>query len=259
MRTTVMSKGEKSDFSFCRDQFYRIGEMRVFHAALLEKRQQSRGFSAAVRDRKLPWAKLWTEEVFPLLLYANHHQLPDEDEFRIMPEGHPVDAELRLRSEEIVRFQITMAYAEWNPPRSGGYIASMERDGANQGAPVFLGGKIRKDAGDRISSEPRLLSPDIDCRAWRLGLIKSVKKKISKGTAYARGVDCLLVYAEKLWFSMGYENVAAVILSAIRDVLPNTKMLPFRQLIILDQPRSALNQLPEAYVFVSNSPCPTAS
>jgi hypothetical protein len=252
MRTAVISKGKKLNFSFCRDQFYRIGEMRAFQAALSEKRQQDLNFSAAVRNRKLPWAKVWTEEVFPLLLYANHHQLPDEDEFRIMPEGHPVDAELRLRSEEIVRFQITMAYAEWNPPRSGGYIASMEREGANQATPVFLGGKIYKGAGDRISSEPRLLSPDIDRCAWRLGLLNAVKKKIDKGAAYARGVDCLLVYAERLWFIMGYENVAPVIFSAIRDALPNTKTLPFRQLIVLDQPRSALNQLPEAYVLVSN-------
>ncbi len=223
------------NFPFIRDRFYSIRELRTFETELRAARQNNPDFSADVRARKLPWAKLWTEELFPVWLYANHSQKSDQEEFRIMPEGHPVDAELRALSGEVTRFQITMAYVEREPSRSGGYVASMEREGVNQGLAVFLGGGTKRDASGRIESEPRVLSPDTDHRAWRSGLVKAIQNKIAKAPIYAGSADCLLVYAERLWFDLIDEDPRDVILSAIQECLRGAKTLPFQSLIVIDQ------------------------
>jgi hypothetical protein len=239
------------DFPFVRDRFYPIGELRAFETELRDARQGDLDLTEAIRGRKLRWAKLWTEELFPLWLYANHHRLLDEAEFRIMSEGHPVDAELRAQSDKVTRFQITTAYPDWDLPgkdaRSGGYIRYMERAGINQGAAVFGGGRIGKDANGQIKSEPRVRSPDTDRRAWQTGLIKAIDAKISKSATYAGTVDVLLVYAERLRFDTIDDRTHDVVLPAIDIALQGVRTLPFKKLIVLDQD-------PLAYVEYAGSP-----
>jgi hypothetical protein len=224
----------------------------MFEKELRAARQADSNLSAAIRARKPSWGKLWTEELFPLWLYVNYNEKPDDDEFRIMSEGNPVDAELRALSGEVTRFQITMAYGERDPPRSGGYIASMEREGVNQGVPVFLGGGTNRDASGRIKSEPRVLSPDRDHSAWRSGLVKAIQNKIDKAAIYAGSVDCLLVYAERLWFDLIDEDPRDVILSAIHESLPGAKTVPFRSLVVI-------GQNPSAYVVYQPTNLPTTA
>lgn len=91
-----------------------------------------------------------------------------------MPEGHPVDVEVHA-SGETTRFQITTAFPEWNEAANegstGGYTRHLEREGLNQGTPVFGGGQILKQRNGQISSAPRVrLSPAIDRKAWQSGL-----------------------------------------------------------------------------------------
>jgi hypothetical protein len=238
-------------FPFVRDHFYPIAELRAFESELRDARQGDRHLTEAIRARKLTWAKLWTEELFPLWLYASHDRLPDDDEFRIMPEGHPVDMELRARSHRVTRLQITTAYPDWDVPgrgaRSGGYIRHMERVGINQGATVFGGGRIRKDANGQIKSQPRARSPDIDRCAWQRGLIKAIEAKMSKSSTYAETVNVLLVYAESLRFNTIDDRTADVVLPAIDIALQGIQTPLFEKIIVLDQD-------PLAYVEYPGSP-----
>jgi hypothetical protein len=82
----------------------------------VRREEQGWDLTEAIRARKLTWAKLWTEELFPLWVSANHNRLPDDDEFRVMSEGHPVDAQLRDHSGGVTRFQITTAFPDWDTP-----------------------------------------------------------------------------------------------------------------------------------------------
>jgi hypothetical protein len=153
-----------------------------------------------VRAGRLLWAKLWREELFPILLHADHNHLSDDAEFRIMLPGHAIDVELRY-SSELTRFQITTAYPEWDEPgdeaRDGGYIRhALEYAGVNQRVPVFGGGQIEKGLDGRIVSNPRARSPNVNLTAWRLGLTKAMRNKLAKSEAYSQTVDALLVYAE---------------------------------------------------------------
>ena len=239
------------NFPFIRDRFYPVGELRTFETELRGARQDDRNLTEAIRGRKLKWAKLWTEELFPLWLFAKHNRVPDEDEFRIMSEGHPVDAELRAQSGGITRFQITTAYPDWDAPRNdarpGGYSRHMERAGINQGAAVFGGGRISKDANGQIKSEPRVSSPDINRGAWQMGLIKAIQAKISKSATYAGTVDILLVYAERLRFDTIDDQTEDIVLPAIDIALQDAETLPFEKLIVFDQD-------PLAYVEYPSSP-----
>jgi hypothetical protein len=177
-------------FPFERDKFYPIGELRAFQTRLSQARQQDPVLSANIRARKLPWAKLCCEELFPIMLFADHYRLPDNPEFRIMPEGNAVDVELCC-SGELTRFQITTAYPEWDEPgdeaRNGGYIRhALEMPGVNQGTAVFGGGQIEKGADRRIVSNPRARSPDINRSAWHLGLTKAIRSKLAKAPSITR-------------------------------------------------------------------------
>jgi hypothetical protein len=226
-------------FPFERDKFYSIGELRAFQTKLSEARQQDPVLTASIRARKLPWAKLCCEELFPIMLFADLNRLQDDAEFRIMPEGNPVDVELCCAGE-LTRFQITTAYPEWDEPgdeaRDGGYIRhALELAGVNQGAPVFGGGQIKKDADSRIISKPRARSASVDRGAWHLGLTKAIKSKLAKSETYSRKVDVLLVYAELLRFYTIDENIEDAVAPAIQEAIGGTSSLPFMKLIILDQ------------------------
>src|SRR5215470_19723366 len=147
-----------------------------------------------------------------------------------------------------------MAYVERDSARCSGYIASMEREGVNQGVPVFLGGGTSRDASGRIRSEPRVLSADRDRGAWRSGLVEAIQNKIGKAAIYAGSVDCLLVYAERLWFDLIDEGPRDVILAAIHDSANETKTAPFQSLIVIDQdPRAYVVYQPTAAVFVPSA------
>jgi hypothetical protein len=79
--------GSPISFPFERDKFYSIGEFRTFQGKLALARQQDAVLSAEIRARKLPWAKLCCEELFPITLFADHNRLPDDAEFRIHARG----------------------------------------------------------------------------------------------------------------------------------------------------------------------------
>jgi hypothetical protein len=177
-------------FPFERDKSYPIGDLRRFQAALSQARREDRVLSDKIRARKLPWAKLCCEELFPITLFADHNRMPDDAEFRIMAEGNAVDVELRC-SGELTRFQITTAYPEWDEPgdeaRDGGYIRhALEIAGVNQRTPVFGGGQIEKGPDGRIFSSPRARSPDVNRSAWHSGLTKSIGSKLAKSETYCR-------------------------------------------------------------------------
>jgi hypothetical protein len=215
----VYSMGLPISFPFERNKFYSIGELRTFQTKLSEARQRDPILSANIRARKLPWAKLCCEELFPIMLFAGHTCLPDDAEFRIMPEGNPVDVELCC-SGELTRLQITTAYAEWDEPgdeaRDGGYIFhALEMAGVNQGSPVFGGGQIGKGADGRITSNPRVLTEDVDICAWQLGLSRAIGDKLAKSPRYWGKTDVLLVYAEGLSFNTIDERMEDVVLPAI--------------------------------------------
>jgi hypothetical protein len=225
-------------FPFERDKFYSIGELRVFQTQLSEAFQEDPALGDNIRAGKLPWAKLWREELFPILLYADHDHLADDAEFRVMPAGNTVDVELRYASE-LTRFQITTAYPEWDEPgdeaRDGGYIRhALEYAGVNQRVPVFGGGQIEKGPDGRIVSNPRARSPNVNRTAWHLGLTKAISNKLAKSETYSQKVDVLLVYAEWLRINTIDEKTADVVLPAIEEAIPESS-LPFTKLIILDQ------------------------
>jgi hypothetical protein len=223
-------------FPFERDKSYSIGDLRRFQMALSQARQQDRDLSDKIRARKFPWAKLCCEELFPITLFADHNGLPDNAEFRIMPEGNAVDVEL-LCSGELTRFQITTAYPEWDEPgdeaRDGGYIRALERAGINQDTPVFGGGQIERGPDGRITSIPRARSPDINRDAWHLGLTKAIRSKLAKSERYSQKVDVLLFYSELLRFNTIDEKTEDLVVSVIREEVGNSS-LPFTKLIILD-------------------------
>ena len=219
-------------FPFHREQFYRISELRALQELLGNARQLDSNFSAAIRGRRVHWAKLWNEELFPILLYANWKAVSDDAEFRARSEGNAVDAEIRVQSGELIQFQITTAYAERQSSRSGGYVAALEREGVNQGIPIFLGGGIERNASGCIESSPTVLSPNSDRSAWQIGLIKAIQRKLKKGTSIG---DVLLIYAERLRFDTIDEPTEGVVLPAIKTAVSGAAYLPFRKLVILDQ------------------------
>lgn len=227
--------GNIVEFPFVRDKFYGIRELRIFEGRLRAARQDDPHLSAAIRARRLPWAKLWTEELLPMSFYFDRAQRSEQDEFRLMPEGDPVDAELRSESGDVTRFQITAAYAQRDSSPQGGYVAAMEREGVNQGEIVFLGGGTVRGDGGRIISEPRVLSPETDRHAWQTGLVRALRNKIDKAAIYAGSVDSLLVYAERLWFDLIDENPRDLILSAIDEALDGIQDSPFQSVIVIDQ------------------------
>jgi hypothetical protein len=97
--------GVPISFPFERNKFYTIGELRAFQTKLSQARRRDPILSANIRARKLPWAKLCCEELFPITVFADHNRLADDAEFRIMPEGDPVDVELRC-SGQLTRFRL---------------------------------------------------------------------------------------------------------------------------------------------------------
>jgi hypothetical protein len=121
----VYCMGGTVSFPFERDTVYSIGELRAFQTKLSDARRQDPAFSDEIRAGKLPWAKLCCEELFPIILFADHNRLLDRHEFRVMPEGNAVDVEL-YASGAPTSFQITTGYPEWDEPgdeaRDGGYI-----------------------------------------------------------------------------------------------------------------------------------------
>lgn len=224
----------KISFPFERDKSYSIGELRAFQTKMSQSFRDDPALGDDIRSGKL---KLWREELFPILLYADHKRLSDNAEFRIMPEGDAVDVELRS-SSALTRFQITTAYPEWDGPgdeaRDGGYIRhALEYAGVNQRVPVFGGGQIDKRPDGRIVSSPRARSPDVDRTAWQLGLTKAISNKLAKPET-SQKADVLLIYAEWLRINTIDEKTEDVVLPAIQEAIRESSM-PFTRLIILDQ------------------------
>jgi hypothetical protein len=224
-------------FPFERDRLYPIGELRAFQTQLSQTRRQDPVLNAKIRAGKPPWAKLCCEELFPIMLFADHNRPPDDAEFRIKPEGDAVDVEL-CWSGEVTRFQITTAYPEWDEPgdeaRDGGYIRhALEFAGVNQGIPVFGGGQIKRETDGRIVSNPRARSPDVNRSAWNSGLTKAIRNKLAKSETYSEKVDVLLLYAEGLSFNTIDEKTEDVVAPVILEAVGNSPV-PFTKLIILD-------------------------
>src|SRR5262245_47270088 len=83
------------NFPFDRDRFFTVGELRRFEAGLRRTREHNPELGKFMRDPKWPapeWMQLRKKELIPLMLFANHTGLADQDEFLLTAEGDPVDA-----------------------------------------------------------------------------------------------------------------------------------------------------------------------
>jgi hypothetical protein len=234
-------------FPFQRGKLYPVGHLDQFLASLVEARQRDPKLSAAERARSLPWAKLWWEELYPIKLFVAYHQLPGDTEFQIKPNGDPVDVELHSSSAN-TRFQITLAYPDWDASgeqsRNPGYIASLERAGANQERPVFLGGQITKASAGQIASDPRARSYETDQAACEAGLRKALEDKFCKAARYTGKVDVLLVYFSRLRFHTNYGEIASVVVPVIAEELQKLGQSPFRRIVIIDDDPLAYAEYP---------------
>ncbi len=182
------------NFPFERDKIYAVEAIDSFLQTIMDARQLNPALSAEERARGVPWAKLWWEELYPVKLYIDRNPQRSFQQFRIMPEGHATDVELHSATG-VIRVQITTAYPEWsaasNEPRTGGYKRSLEREGLNQGVPVFTGRQIWKNPDGKVVSEPDARPPEIDQEAWRLGLSAAIERKLSKARRYTGAADHL--------------------------------------------------------------------
>jgi len=224
-------------FPFERGKLYSVRTLDRFLANLVKARQRDPTLSAKERARSLPWAKLWCEELYPVKLYVAHHQLPDQVKFRIMPEGDAVDIELHAPGA-ITRFQITLAYPDWDAPaapsRNPGHVASLERAGANQQIPVFLGGRIAKTPTGQIVSDPRVRDNETDQAACEAGLRKALEDKFSKAARYIGKVDILLVYFNRLGFYTIDVETTSVVLSVVAEEIRKIGQSPFPRIAVVD-------------------------
>jgi hypothetical protein len=168
---------------FQSDKWYELGELRSFAAELLLARQKDPTFSKALRVQPEKWMKDWNEELYPFKVFVDHKELSDKEEFCWTP---AVAADFTIRSNEgAIRFQSTMAYAEWktSTAKQGGHLHKREMTHFNKVGHSFPGGLV---------SEPSARSAERDVEAWRCGITKAVKGKLK--SKYS-GIH-LLVFAQ---------------------------------------------------------------
>jgi hypothetical protein len=225
-------------FPFERSRFYPVSELTDFLDVVTKARGRDPELDAALHVRKLPWAKVFLEELLPIGLLAQQNRVPGDAQFRFMAEGNAVDGEVWFADGAIRRFRITLAYPDWDggsgEPRNPGYIASLEREGIKQGNPVFLGGLIARSVTGQIESHPAARDNQVDRTACEMGLRKALRTKLAKAATYTGRVDILLVYASRLRFHLDFAETSSVVTPIVAAELARIGDSPFRQIVVID-------------------------
>jgi hypothetical protein len=198
-------------FPFERCRWYPIRELRIFERELSEIRLSNSVFSNKLRCNGPTWAKLWNEELVPISLLVDWHELSDSLEFQIAGGGDPM-ADLYLRfSEHQVGFQITVADVDWNG--DGGRTWALENQALANGMVAWGGGGTsKKNYKSKVESVPVTISHEDRVRACTQALAKALQRKTSK----PEHSDCLLIYSRGAAFQLfdeGYGNVLGPLLA----------------------------------------------
>jgi hypothetical protein len=229
---------ETVNFPFERNKFYSVSELREFLGAITETRRKDRDLDVSLQMRKLSWAKVFSEELLPIGLLAQQSHIPANAQFRLMPEGNPVDVEIRSGDGSVTRFQITLAYPDWDggtgKSRNPGYIAHLEREGIKQRSAVFLGGVIAKSSSGEIQSQPRARSNQVDQTAFEAGLRMALQRKLVNAARYKGVIDTLLVYASRLRFHLDYTDTSSIVMPIITAELEGVGGSPFEKIVVID-------------------------
>jgi hypothetical protein len=210
---------------FRQEQWYTIGQLRTVAAGILRARQSDRQLSAKLRtqrQREIPWAKSWNEELYPLKLLADHTGMDDGAAFCWTPFG-AADFEIRVGGNPI-KIQSTMAYAERQGTigKQGAHVHQLEMEKFNADGFCFGGGLV---------SEPRASSPEEDADAWRAGIARALSKKLRPEYAGCR----LLIFTPKCNFDTIDLEFEQVVTPAIEQVGKVAWENVFDGLYVLDE------------------------
>ena len=202
------------EFPFERDRDYSFAELRTFLSELRVNRQNDPAFSAEVRCNRVPWAKVYNEEIVPIALLADQKGLRETDTFRLTAEGDPADIVLGLATGKVL-CQITVADPTWpekNPKSGSGYVRSLRMELLREGEPAF-GGRYTYKKNGTIVSEPHARDVREDYDACRRGLFQAFKRKQGHdGSGYA-----LLIYARGYRFQLIDFDLSALVSAAVRE------------------------------------------
>jgi len=219
------------EYPFVRGREYPFSKLTEFRSDLLAHRQNDQNFSGDIRLNKLPWAKVYNEEIVPIALLADVKRFEESETFKLMPEGDPADIELGLVTGKL-RCQVTLADPVWSDRKSGrgsGYLSSLRMRLLSEGFPAFGGRKIHQEKNGEIVSVPDALSQQKRNSACRLGLRQAmVRKQKHDGTGFA-----LLIYARELCFQLidcDRFELSDFVSDAMRDICT----FKFRPLWVVD-------------------------
>jgi hypothetical protein len=215
------------DLPFFRDRSYPLSALRAFSSELASARRADQAFSGELRSNRLPWAKVWNEELVPIVLMADQKRYAGDDTFRLMPEGHETDVELFVGNRHIA-CQITVADPAWSetgPESSGSYLNHLRMERLRLGKPVFGGSNTRKIDG-AIVSEPHARDAREDLAACRRRLIAAINRKENHD-----GIgSTLIIYARGHRFLLIDFDMSELVAAAVRDAGAPT----FKRICVVD-------------------------
>ena len=217
------------DFPFYRSVPHTIGQLRQFAFHLAQTRKANQPFSSNLRsNKKLPWAKLWNEELAPLAILANILKCNDEDKFIISEQAAPgPDAYLTFNNVEL-RIQITVSDPEWGGGGEGGYIDFLQNEVLREGGVAWGGGGTRKDNGTILSS-PKVLNSHERITACRRGIWSALERKAGK----SNGANLLHVYARDYLIQTMDEGFQFVVEMVIESFLLQKARFDFERAIFV--------------------------
>jgi hypothetical protein len=206
-----------------------IGQLRQFAIHLSQLRGANQSFSSRLRSNKeLPWAKLWNEELAPLVILANLLKCDDEAKIIISEEAAPgPDAYLTFDNVEL-RIQITVSDPEWRNDGKGGYTNSLQNEVLREGGVAWGGGGTKKVLGKIISS-PRVLNSHERITACRRGVWNVLERKAKK----SKGANLLLVYARDYLIQTIDEGFQSVVEPVIESFLLQESRFEFERIIFV--------------------------
>jgi hypothetical protein len=216
-------------FQFYRSVPHTIGQLRQFSFQLVQMRKADQSFSSKLRSNKeLPWAKLWNEELAPLIILANLLKCDDEAKVIISAEASPgPDAYLNFDNLEL-RIQITISDPDWGGDGKGGYINFLQNEVLCEGGVAWGGGGTEKNNG-RIVSNPRVLNPHERISACRQGIWNALERKAKK----IKDANLLLVYARDYLIQTIDEGFQSVIAPVIESFLLQEIQFDFERIVFV--------------------------
>jgi hypothetical protein len=185
---TSMGSGEVIVFPFERDQYYSVQRLQEFEAELLRMRLSDQVLGNRLRTPTDPawrWIKLRNEELIPMLYCVRHHKFSRDAFFRIMPEGDPVDLQVRDGDLEM-KLQVTVAYPVWGSSKKGSQH-HLKVEALNTGEIVSGYGPYKRTGGIVTGADRMKSSEEVD-RVYGDGLKQALERKSKKD-----GSDQILV------------------------------------------------------------------